>query len=125
MLLKLVFPYYSRIVQGGKVSRWHKAPGDRVDFGEDLLEVAVTGITSPMRPGKSASITIAVTSSAVGVLRSILVPEGGECQVGEPVAVLSIDPEEPLETRADVLPHLGEFHALANPIVPEPRGVKS
>jgi pyruvate/2-oxoglutarate dehydrogenase complex dihydrolipoamide acyltransferase (E2) component len=117
MLLKLVLPYYSRVVQVGKVVHWHKAPGDRVDFGEDVLDVAVT-VTSPMRPGKSAHITIGVTASAVGVLRSILAPEGAECQVGKPLAVLSTDPDEPLGGFAEALPRLSEFHAVANPLLP-------
>jgi hypothetical protein len=44
MLLKLLLPYYNRMVTGGFILHWHKAEGDHVAFGDDLLDLKVEEI---------------------------------------------------------------------------------
>jgi hypothetical protein len=41
MLLKLLVPHYNRSIPGGRILRWHKAEGDWVDYGEDLIDLQI------------------------------------------------------------------------------------
>jgi multidrug efflux pump subunit AcrA (membrane-fusion protein) len=41
MLLKLLMPAHHRIVEGGVIVKWHKAEGDWVNYGDDLLDLRV------------------------------------------------------------------------------------
>lgn len=55
MLLKLVLPYHDRTFQGGFIEQWFKKEGDRINYGDDLLdlrleEVLVTKQVSASHP---------------------------------------------------------------------------
>jgi hypothetical protein len=157
MLLKLVIPYYSRSFQGGVVAKWHKAPGDLVEFGDDLLDIDVPEIRAmktagtvqgkiespagssakePTRPNgcahdgqapagqrveyvtKAAAFRMGITSSDVGVLRVILAPEGAACRVGEAIAILSTEADEPADALEEALQRCSTFRAVPNPFIP-------
>jgi len=65
----------------GKVIKWLKKEGEKVEKGESLLEI------------ETDKVTVEVESSGSGVLRKILAPEGSSIPVGELIAIIA-DPDE-------------------------------
>jgi biotin carboxyl carrier protein len=157
VLLKLVIPYYNRQFPGGVIARWHKAPGEVVQFGDDLLDIDVPEIRAMKSAGnvqrqlealtrapqlqagsqneqgqgdaipagqavqyvtKAAAFMMGITASDAGVLRRILAPAGTECRVGDAVAILSTEPDEPLDGVEDVLRSRSAFRVVPNPFLP-------
>ncbi len=157
MLFKLVIPYYNRQFHGGTIAKWHKAPGDWVEFGDDLLDLHVSEITvlrgspdlkkdiriltgpmvaqrmlqdesenlstaqSPppeMYMNVETEFAIRITASDMGKLRILLAPEGVSCRVGDTVAILSTEDDEPASDAPEVLNEASVFRVIPNPIVP-------
>jgi pyruvate/2-oxoglutarate dehydrogenase complex dihydrolipoamide acyltransferase (E2) component len=87
MVLKLLMPYVDRTVRGGAVRAWHKREGDRVEYGDDLFDLAaaIRGL-----------IVVRVTASDQGYLRRICVPEGARRDENALLALLTTEPDEPL-----------------------------
>lgn len=69
-------PKFGLTMETGLVSKWLKAEGDRVERGESLLEIATDKIVNEYESPHS------------GYLLQILVPEGQEAKVTEPICVL-------------------------------------
>jgi pyruvate dehydrogenase E2 component (dihydrolipoamide acetyltransferase) len=76
-------PKLGMTMKTGKLSKWFKNEGDRVDEGEDLFEVETEKITNK------------VESSAGGVLFQIVVREGDVVPVGTIVGVIAEPGEIP------------------------------
>ncbi len=123
MLLTLLMPSIDRVISGGVVTKWLKAEGDEVEYGDDLVEIRVElklmrslksfpekikllagGRTLDARdleivqddaPG--ASYSVCLTSSDMGFLRRIDAPEGTYREVGGPLALLSTGRDEPID----------------------------
>lgn len=76
MPTELTMPMLGEVMEKGTVVLWKKAEGETVAKGEVILEVetdkAIMGVESP----------------AAGVLRRILVPEGGTVPVNTPLALI-------------------------------------
>lgn len=85
MPFKLTMPKLSPTMEEGTIAKWHKKEGDFVKAGELLLEVATDKAT--------------VEHSALddGWLRKILVAEGGEATVNQPIAIFSLSEDESIE----------------------------
>jgi pyruvate dehydrogenase E2 component (dihydrolipoamide acetyltransferase) len=85
MPFTLTMPKLSPTMEEGTIVKWHKKVGDSIQTGDVLLEVATDKAT--------------VEHSALdeGWLRQILVPEGQEAIVNQPIAVMTVDQEESLE----------------------------
>ncbi|MDI6707064.1 MAG: dihydrolipoamide acetyltransferase family protein [Bacillota bacterium] len=66
----------------GTVSKWYKAEGERVEQGEILLEVSTDKITNE------------VEAPAGGVVRKILVEQGGSAGVTAPIAIIAEENED-------------------------------
>lgn len=66
----------------GTVSKWYKAEGERVKQGETLLEVSTDKITNE------------VEAPAGGVVRKILVEQGGSAGVTAPIAIIAEEDED-------------------------------
>jgi hypothetical protein len=41
MLLKLLLPSHQWMVEGAAIAKWHKSPGEFVNYGDDLLDVRI------------------------------------------------------------------------------------
>ncbi|MCB1137093.1 MAG: pyruvate dehydrogenase complex dihydrolipoamide acetyltransferase, partial [Chlamydiia bacterium] len=85
MPFTLTMPKLSPTMEEGTLVAWHKKEGDFVEAGDLLFEVATDKAT--------------VEHSALdgGWLRKILVGEGGEAVVNQPVAIFTEEEAESIE----------------------------
>lgn len=82
MPFTLTMPKMSPTMEEGTIAKWHKKPGDFVEVGDLLLEVATD------------KATVEYNAIDSGWLREILVTENGEAGVNQPIAILSEDKDE-------------------------------
>lgn len=73
---KIVVPPTANGSHEVTITTWFKAPGERVQKGEDLVE-AVT-----------KKITLYVTAPADGTLVEITVPQGSRAKVGDVIGII-------------------------------------
>jgi len=85
MVHKVVMPLLGETMEEGKVIRWWKKEGERVEKGETLLEV------------ETDKAILEVESFFSGYLRKILVKEGEVAKVGQVIAIITDEPDEPFE----------------------------
>src|SRR5262245_9886968 len=74
---RVVMPKLSEAMETGKVIKWLKREGDRVQGGDILAEV------------ETDKADVEMEAFGAGVLRKILVPAGGEVSVGTLIAVIA------------------------------------
>jgi 2-oxoglutarate dehydrogenase E2 component (dihydrolipoamide succinyltransferase) len=74
--MEVVMPQLGETVAEGKVAAWFKAPGDRVEVGENLFEI------------ETDKVTMEVQALTSGVLSEIRVKSGETVPVGAVVAVI-------------------------------------
>lgn len=72
-------------MESGTLVKWHKKPGDKIDAGDLLFEVTTD------------KATVEHTAIDEGWLRQILVKEGEDAVVNQPVAVFTAEKDETLE----------------------------
>ncbi len=110
MIYKLEMPYIDRSIEHGQVLTWHKAEGEFVDYGEDIVDLQVDvkkigrtksslflsrGLSS--KTGESIEKgMIRLTSSDRGVLRQITTPAGAPVTIGHLMALLTPTEDEPV-----------------------------
>jgi len=141
MFFKLVMPSVDPLMKGGIVGKWYKAEGDRVEYGDDLVEVKVEltisaiGIdgaleqnirlikdSGSIRDNYLARVTVPkaivlvarLTSSDVGVLRRIEIKEGTYGEVGSLLAILSTEDRGVTNPLDEDLREASEFRIVAN-----------
>src|SRR5262245_4431948 len=85
---RIVMPKRSEAMETGKVIKWLKCEGDRVDGGDILAEV------------ETDKADVEVEASGTGVLRAILVPAGAQAAVGTLLAVIA-EPGDDVSTLVD------------------------
>ena len=73
----------SDTMEEGTLLKWHKKPGDTIEFDEDLADV------------ETDKATMALTASEGGILHAIYVEEGAKVPVGSLVALILDEGEEP------------------------------
>lgn len=85
MPFTLTMPKLSPTMEEGTITKWHKKVGDQVKAGDVLFEVATDKAT--------------VEHSALddGFLRQILINEGKEARVGDPIAIMTEKADESIE----------------------------
>jgi pyruvate dehydrogenase E2 component (dihydrolipoyllysine-residue acetyltransferase) len=85
MPFTLTMPKLTPTMEEGTIAKWEKKEGDRVEMGEAILEIATDKAT--------------VEHNAIdeGYLRKILVQEGDECVVGQPIAIFTEEKDESIE----------------------------
>jgi pyruvate dehydrogenase E2 component (dihydrolipoamide acetyltransferase) len=81
--VKVTMPKLGMTMRTGKLSKWYKDEGDKVEKGEDLFEVETEKITNK------------IEASASGILFQIVVREGAVVPVGAIVGVIAEPGEIP------------------------------
>jgi pyruvate/2-oxoglutarate dehydrogenase complex dihydrolipoamide acyltransferase (E2) component len=138
MQLRLEFPSLPTPVSGALVARWHVSEGDRVEFGDDLVDLTITEIEHLSRPrrrgnlrraesdrrvGRRVQFDVRLTASEPGVLRHVTAAPETAVAVGDVLAILSTDPHEPVD-RASA--GAAAFRVVANTldVASEPEGIE-
>lgn len=85
MPLTVTMPKLSPTMETGVIAKWHKKEGDKVNPGDVLLEITTD------------KATVEHSSIDEGYLRKILVQEGQDAQVNQPIAILTEDEKESIE----------------------------
>lgn len=87
MSIDILMPALSPTMEEGKISKWLKKEGDKVEPGDTIAEI------------ETDKATMEVESADEGIIGKILVPEGSEgVKVNTPIAILLEDGE----TEADL-----------------------
>lgn len=84
----LTLPKLSPTMEEGTIAKWHQKIGNHVAEGDLILEVATD------------KATVEYNALDEGYLRKILIPEGGEAKVNQPIALFSVDPNENIDNFA-------------------------
>lgn len=85
MPFTLTMPKLSPTMEEGTISRWCKGEGDFVDAGDLLMEIATD------------KATVEHNALDSGYLRKVIVPDGGEAVVNQPIAVFTEEKDESIE----------------------------
>ena len=91
MITKVFMPKLSDAMETGKVIKWLKKEGDPVKGGDLLVEV------------ETDKANVEIEAFGSGVLRKIVVGEGGQVPVGEMIGVIA-DPTEDISSMAAAKP---------------------
>ena len=81
MLVDVVMPKMGESIQEGKILRWMKKPGDKVELDETILEISTDKVDSE------------IPSPAAGFLSKIVVAEGETVEVGTVIAAIETSAE--------------------------------
>jgi hypothetical protein len=144
MLMKLELPFFNRMFPGGFAHRWFKQVGDRIDYGEEVLEVrveearvtktvghykpvaewlqkgqqAAAGAPQAAQPGSFKSwrceVLLRVTSSDVGYLRRIEVAADDYRETGALLAWLTSEKDEPIPEAGADAPEASLFRVATS-----------
>ncbi|MBI5117149.1 2-oxo acid dehydrogenase subunit E2 [Candidatus Poribacteria bacterium] len=82
MATKVVMPKLGLVMREGLVVLWHKEEGERVEVGEELLEI------------ESDKVTTLIESTVSGVIRKIIAVEGEVIPCGKTIAIIAEPNEE-------------------------------
>ena len=85
MTVNVVMPALGESVTEGTITRWLKSPGERVEKGEPLIEVATDKVDTE------------VEAPASGVLVSIEVPEDSTVALGTLIGIIADGPVSPVD----------------------------
>ncbi len=85
MPFTVTMPKLSPTMEEGTIAKWHKKEGDKVGSGELLVEVATD------------KATVEYNALDEGFLRKILIPEGGQARVNQPIAIFTEKADESIE----------------------------
>lgn len=99
MTIPFTMPKLSPTMESGVIVKWHKKVGDKVEPGDLIIEVSTDKAT--------------VEHNAIdeGYLREILVQEGQEAAVNQPIAILTETADAPIEKAATPTPKKEEVKA--------------
>jgi pyruvate/2-oxoglutarate dehydrogenase complex dihydrolipoamide acyltransferase (E2) component len=76
MQVDVVMPKMGESIQEGKILRWMKKPGDKIEKDESILEISTDKVDSE------------IPSPSPGILTKIIVPEGETVEVGTVIAAI-------------------------------------
>src|SRR5881409_894859 len=104
---KVVMPKLSDAMEGGKIIKWLKKEGDRINGGDILAEV------------ETDKADVEMEAFGAGVLRKILVPAGESAPIGALIGVIA----EPGDDIAALVASAPAGAASAAPSPPRPAAV--
>ncbi len=122
-LVEVKAPELSESVQTGSLLEWHKQVGDTVQRDEHLTDL------------ETDKVILEVTAPVAGVLKEILVADGGEVQAGDVLAIIEaqegagvpastptpeMKPEAPPPPKATPVPSAPKAPAASEPVKPAP-----
>jgi pyruvate dehydrogenase E2 component (dihydrolipoamide acetyltransferase) len=81
MAVEVILPRVDMDMAAGKISKWHVKDGDKVSKGAALFEI------------ETDKAAMEIDAPADGILRNIVVPEGGTAPVGSAVAYIYAEGE--------------------------------
>lgn len=84
MTKNVIMPLLGETMEEGRIIKWLKNVGEKVEKGEPLLEV------------ESDKAILEVESFFAGYLRKIIYGEDAEVKVGEVIALVTTTPDEPI-----------------------------
>ncbi|HEV8530355.1 MAG TPA: biotin/lipoyl-containing protein, partial [Methylomirabilota bacterium] len=87
MITKVIMPKLSDAMETGKVIKWIKKEGDSVRGGDVIAEV------------ETDKANVEIEAFGSGVLRKIIVGEGGQVPVGDLIGVIA-EPSDDISTLA-------------------------
>ncbi|MGH7421409.1 MAG: biotin/lipoyl-containing protein, partial [Candidatus Rokuibacteriota bacterium] len=87
MITKVLMPKLSDAMETGKVIKWLKKEGDAIKGGDILAEI------------ETDKANVELEAFGAGVLRKIVVEEGGQVPVGDLIGVIA-DPAEDISILA-------------------------
>src|SRR5262245_47759394 len=76
MAVEVVMPKMGESIQEGKILKWLKKPGDKIERDETLLEISTDKVDTE------------VTSPAAGVVSQLLFNENDTVEVGQVIAII-------------------------------------
>lgn len=85
MPFTLTMPKLSPTMEEGTIAKWHKKVGDKVEAGDLLMEVSTD------------KATVEFNALDGGWIRKILVEEGKDASVNQPIAIMTESKEESIE----------------------------
>src|SRR4030095_11112852 len=88
---KVVMPKLSDAMESGKIIKWLKKEGDRIQGGDILAEV------------ETDKADVEMEAFGAGVLRNILVPAGEQAPIGALIGVIA-EPGEDIRALVDSAP---------------------
>jgi len=77
MITKVIMPKLSEAMETGKVIKWLKKEGDAIKGGDVIAEI------------ETDKANVEIEAFGAGVLRKIVIPEGGQVPVGELIGVIA------------------------------------
>ncbi|MBF8287271.1 MAG: pdhC, partial [Candidatus Rokubacteria bacterium] len=87
MITKVIMPKLSEAMETGKVIKWLKKEGDAIKGGDVIAEI------------ETDKANVEIEAFGAGVLRKILIGEGGQVPVGELIGVIA-DPADDISKMA-------------------------
>ena len=75
-MAKVVLPELGEGIEKATVACWHRKIGEYVKAGDDIVEVVTD------------KATFSVSADSSGILREILIEEGKDALIGEPLAII-------------------------------------
>src|SRR5262252_3015121 len=102
---KVVMPKLSDAMESGKIIKWLKKEGDRINSGDILAEV------------ETDKADVEMEAFGAGVLRKILVPAGESAPIGALIGVIA----EPGDDIAAVVASAPAGAGAASPVATMPR----
>ncbi len=87
MITKVFMPKLSDAMETGKVIKWLKKEGEAVKGGDVILEI------------ETDKANVEIEAFGTGILRKIVIPEGGQVPVGDLIGVIA-DPSEDISSVA-------------------------
>jgi len=79
MQVEIVMPKMGESIQEGKILRWMKKPGDKIEKDETILEISTDKVDSE------------IPSPTAGILTKIIVPEQETVDIGTVIALIETD----------------------------------
>jgi pyruvate/2-oxoglutarate dehydrogenase complex dihydrolipoamide acyltransferase (E2) component len=111
--MEVLMPQLGETVTEGKITKWFKAAGEKVQPGDNLFEI------------ETDKTSMEVPATSEGVLAEIRVAEGAVAPVGAVVAVISGDGKVPASSSAPAAAPAPQKAAANSPLIPAKAGIQS